>query len=1001
MLQELKFQLSTAILTVLTVAAAFCAAVNFNQQLKFGLPDDGVTWGDVGPSEVATEVRALRVMPGSGAANAGLRAGDVLLKINGQPIGRAQEVTAILLGVRSWNRAEYVLSRNGVEFKAKVIVGDVVPGRAIYYQYLVGIAYLIIGLFVYYRRGSAQKARHFYIFCLVSFIFSTFHYTGKLNLFDKVIYFGNLIAGALAPTIFLHFCLTFPEPRRWLRANWRQALLYLPALALIGLYFAFTSGVAKVRAPLVELRWMLDRVWLAYLTGMYLISGIVLALERRKAEDPIVRQQMKWLRNGTLSGVLPFALLYVVPYTLGIVPNEYMKLSVLTLGLIPLTLAWAVLRYRLMDVDILFQRGYAYTLATVSVLACFYGIIFFLATFAQKVFKEELGQGGLVVIMLVAAFLFQPVRNWIQERLDRFFYRDRYDYRRTLVEFARELSAETNLERMLTQVAERLRHTLAIQHLAFFLLEETESGERRFRLKKGVGLFDRQGRPIDSDAQLDLSFLDQEVRAGEQADTPRRPYLFFERTRYLVDAVSRSMPLSVRQTIADLDLTYYLPCEVRGRTIGFLGVSRTEDGDFLSTVDVELLQTLSGYVAIAIENARLYESLERKVEENERLKEFNENIVESLNVGILAADHDDVVSSWNTRMEELTGVPRDLAVGLKLRDLLPAELNEQFERVRGESGIHHIYKFAFRPLAISQGLAGVGVLLPAQENGNGNGAGSSAAGVREATLNIAIAPLISRDLEQIGRLIIFDDVTDRTELEQKLIQADKLSSIGLLAAGVAHEVNTPLAVISTYAQMLAKQVADDEQKTKLLEKIARQTFRASEIVNSLLNFSRTSTTEFGRVNVNRVIQETLSLIEHQMQKAGLHVAAELDPELPDIQGNGGKLQQVFLNLFLNARDAMSAGGRLTVRTWGRDRTVHIEVSDTGQGMEPEVVQRIYDPFFTTKAAKKGTGLGLAVTYGIIQEHGGSIRADSRPGEGTRFFLEFPSVAARARKPVHV
>jgi signal transduction histidine kinase len=154
------------------------------------------------------------------------------------------------------------------------------------------------------------------------------------------------------------------------------------------------------------------------------------------------------------------------------------------------------------------------------------------------------------------------------------------------------------------------------------------------------------------------------------------------------------------------------------------------------------------------------------------------------------------------------------------------------------------------------------------------------------------------------------------------------------------------------------------------------------------------------VNVNRVIQETLSLIEHQMQKAGLHLAAELDPELPDIQGNGGKLQQVFLNLFLNARDAMSAGGRLTVRTWSRDRTVHVEVSDTGQGMEPEVAQRIYDPFFTTKAAKKGTGLGLAVTYGIIQEHGGSIRADSRPGEGTRFLLEFPSVAARARKPVH-
>ena len=135
---------------------------------------------------------------------------------------------------------------------------------------------------------------------------------------------------------------------------------------------------------------------------------------------------------------------------------------------------------------------------------------------------------------------------------------------------------------------------------------------------------------------------------------------------------------------------------------------------------------------------------------------------------------------------------------------------------------------------------------------------------------------MSRDRERIGRLIIFDDVTDRAELEQRLVQADKLSSIGLLAAGVAHEVNTPLAVISTYAQMLAKQVADDSQKSLILDKIAKQTFRASEIVNSLLNFSRTSTTSFGEVNLNRVVQETLSLVEHQFRKAGVEVTAELD-----------------------------------------------------------------------------------------------------------------------------
>ena len=274
-------------------------------------------------------------------------------------------------------------------------------------------------------------------------------------------------------------------------------------------------------------------------------------------------------------------------------------------------------------------------------------------------------------------------------------------------------------------------------------------------------------------------------------------------------------PAGVRRSIAELELTYYLPCSARGRTIAYLGVSRTETGDFLSSEDVELLVTLSGYVGIAIDNAMLYQSLARKAEEYERLKEFSENIVESINVGILAADLEDRVESWNSQIEKLTGISRARRRrAASCASCCPADLCDQLEPARGESGVHNIYKFVLRRRK------------------------------RSVTLNIAIAPLISRDGARIGRLIIFDDITDRAELERRLVQADKLSSIGLLAAGVAHEVNTPLAVISTYAQMLAKQISGDAQKAPLLEKIARQTFRASEIVNSLLNFSRTSPTEF-------------------------------------------------------------------------------------------------------------------------------------------------------------
>ncbi|HEV3329942.1 MAG TPA: ATP-binding protein [Bryobacteraceae bacterium] len=965
MFQELKFQLSTAILTILTLAASVAALINFQQQQRFRLPEDGVIWVDRNGG-----VEALSVPAPSEGARAGLHTSDRLKMINGLPIQRAVEVTQVLTGIGSWKKAVYYVSRGGVEFDVNLIVGEVPVDRARIYQYLVGAAYLMIGLFVYFRRGSAHKAQHFFVLCLASFVFFSFHYTGRLDNFDKVIYFGNVAAGLLAPAVFLHFCLSFPERRKWLHTPVLIGVVYLPSLLLFLLYMAFASGVLSVAIPLLELRWALDRMWVVLSTVPYVIGACVLSLEYRKAEDTIVRQQLKWLRNGTICGIVPFAVLYIVPYALGYIPNQYLGMSVLTMALIPLTLAYAIVRYRLMDVDIIFRRGYAYTLATLCVLAAFYGIVFSLGSMVEKNFKD-LGNTGLITVMLITAFLFQPIRNWIQERLDKHFYRDQYDYRRTLIESARELSSETDLDTMLESLGERLLHTLSIKHLTFFLAEE--GGQ--FRLKHAMGPNPRLEN-VDTD-ELDLSFLNW---------TLPEPYLFFERTRHQLDAVSRSWPATVRKTIAELDLTYYLPCAVRGRTIAYLGVSRTITGDYLSSVDVELLVTLAGYIGIAIENASLYRSLQRKVEEYERLKEFSENIVESINVGILAADLDDRVESWNSQIEQLTGIHRDHAVGKRLSELFPSDLVEQFDRVRGETGIHNIYKFVLKP----QHVNGNGA------NGNGNGARR-----REATLNLAIAPLVSKEQQQIGRLIIFDDVTDRAELEQRLVQADKLSSIGLLAAGVAHEVNTPLAVISTYAQMLAKQVAEDSQKSMILDKIAKQTFRASEIVNSLLNFSRTSTTSFGDVDLNRVIQETLTLLEHQLQKSGIQVTTQLDPGLAPVNGNSGKLQQVLLNLFLNARDAMANGGTLEVRTWSDESGARIEVADSGHGISPENLHRIYDPFFTTKAARKGTGLGLSVSYGIIQEHGGSIEVSNRRSGGARFRIDLPLArAATSRKPVN-
>jgi two-component system, NtrC family, sensor kinase len=698
-----------------------------------------------------------------------------------------------------------------------------------------------------------------------------------------------------------------------------------------------------------SLLWNLDRIHMIYEALYFIGAAAVLWSSFRKAKIPIVRQQMKWISRGAVLAIAPYTIFYVIPYLSGALASPAMKISSFSLVFLPLTFGYAILRYRLMDVDIIFKRGVAYTLATAAIVGAYFGIVGGLAEVVHAKLPY-LGPAGLIAAIVITALAFDPLKNWIQHHVDRFFYRKRYDYRRTLIEFGRELSSETDLGAMLTSVIDRLSRTLLVDRLAIFLPE----GDGHFLMAKSFG--------ISYSGTLDLSFL--VVERPEHYSG----HIFFDNTR---KALRESA--TARETIAKLDLNYYIPCTVQNRTVAVLGLGKMASGDFLSSDDVELLETLAGYIGIAIQNAQLYASLEQKANEYERLKDFNENIVESISVGVLAVDLEDRIESWNAQMEVMYALSRAQVLGQKLSEVFPSAFMEEFYRFRQNPGIHNLYKFRLHTPAGDTRVA-----------------------------NVAVAPLVTRRFNVIGRLIIVDDITERIELESQLSQAEKMSSIGLLAAGVAHEVNTPLAVISSYAQMLQKQVNGDEKLSSLLDKITRQTFRASEIVNNLLNFSRTSAAEFSDINLNKIISDTLALLEHQLKTARVSVETQLDHDLPVIHGNAGKLQQVFLNLFLNAKDAMSgAGGTLRVQT-ANGSGVNVSVSDTGTGIAPEHIHKIYDPFFTTKVSPRegqprGTGLGLSVTYGIIQEHAGKIRVESRAGLGTTFHLEFPLI----RKAVNV
>jgi hypothetical protein len=345
------------------------------------------------------------------------------------------------------------------------------------------------------------------------------------------------------------------------------------------------------------------------------------------------------------------------------------------------------------------------------------------------------------------------------------------------------------------------------------------------------------------------------------------------------------------------------------------------------------------------------------------MREFSENILESLNDGLVVVNRDDRIVRWNRRLEELYGIRHEHAVGHRLDEIFESGFVEVLRAGRRES---------------PEGAAFYRVPLVTRHDG-----------ARPLLVNVATTPLRDSDGAIAGTIVIIEDISARVQLEEQLQISEKMASIGLLAAGVAHEVNTPLTGISSFTQMLLQGAEPDDPRTKVLEKIERQTFRAAKIVNGLLNLARPAQTDSGAVDLNAVINDVLALLEHQFRTGRIQVRKELSTTPLLVQGIEYKLQQVFLNLFLNARDAMPRGGWLTVATKDHDAEAAIEIADTGSGIPPDHLSRIYDPFFTTKDIGKGTGLGLSITYGIVQEHGGTIACDSSLGQGTRFSLTLP------------
>jgi two-component system, NtrC family, sensor kinase len=357
--------------------------------------------------------------------------------------------------------------------------------------------------------------------------------------------------------------------------------------------------------------------------------------------------------------------------------------------------------------------------------------------------------------------------------------------------------------------------------------------------------------------------------------------------------------------------------------------------------------------------------------ELERAYRFRENIIENSPDALVCVRKGGEIVIFNSAAEKLLGYKKQEVIGkMNIVKLYPSGMAK------------HIMK-----LMRSDDFGGPGTLQKQQSmliDKMGN----------EIPVSISAAILYDEGKEW-GSVGVFTDIREKLKMEKQLLRSEKLSSLGKLSAGIAHEINQPLTGVLTFAHLLLRKFRDDERTRKDLETIVRETTRIRGIVQGILDFARETRMQKKPRRIEQVLDQTLEMIVHQQRFFGISLEKQYDPTTAEVVVDANLMEQVFMNITLNAVDAMHGQGKLTVTTAMERNWVEVIFSDTGKGMPEEVLDKIFDPFFTTKESTEGTGmgLGLAVSYGIVKSHGGDIVVSSQPDQGTTFTIRLPIEAS--------
>jgi PAS domain S-box-containing protein len=889
----------------------------------------GVQWVQTGEGPLA-----LKVDPEAVGWLSGLREGDLLLQVDGRPIESALDAGQLGWVTRTPGQLELSVLRGAEQKTFTVEIANRARGEPYTYLSIVGLAFWVSGLLISLRWPKIRGGTTFSLFAFAMFAQLTLSHTGRGDLLDRTIYWFDVVAGALIPALLLHLGIAVAR-RTVLARRWWISSAYLASGAVLAVTWWIApdgfGGAYAFEDPVAALQ-LSHRLEPLLLTLCFGATVFVLARAYRDVSGAR-RTQLRWLLRGGLLGLAPFILLYHLPWALGAteLPRWAQFVSVVPLLFTPAAFTAALARYRLNDLDLLLMRG----MKEAASVFCAFGVYSVTAFILREAFGEvfDLSRSGARYTgLFVVALSYPSLRRWVQVGVEKAFYRKRYSYRSTLLDWARELSAETDLQSLLNRLRRRVRETLDVDEADVLV----RSGPTRFSAPANkastIELNEEELHQLRTTAMLS-------VETGRLPSVPWARHLF-------------SM-------------------KVKGRIRALLAVGdRKKPDEPLTSEDHHLLGTLAAHAATAIEAARLVQEVRHRAEEIERLHARQAKILESSAVGLLLLDADDRIQAWNRALEAIYGLSRAETIGRKLADVFPLHLVRRLQQESHTDATPREGRIFRLSLVNKRG--------------------------RRLIANLSVSAVDGDPGADPSRVITFDDVSERVKLEEQVLRQERLASLGLLAAGVAHEINTPLTGISSYTQMLLEECAADDPRREPLEKIELQANRAAEITGSLLNLARPEETGIERVECEGTIREVVQLFEPQIRGRGIDLELDIESGLPAIRGDKGKLQQVLLNLLMNARDAVHSGGTIKLSGRASDGKVEMLVEDNGIGIAEEDLGSIFDPFFTTKGRGRGTGLGLSITYGIVQEHGGEIHVESQPGEFTRFRVEFPvSPDARA------